>query len=33
MNKKEVIKMAEKHSNAAMFQESYMAGFQALATL
>lgn len=29
MNKKEVIEMAQKHSRAAMFQESYMAGFQA----
>lgn len=29
MNKKEVIEMAQRHSKAAMFQESYLAGFQA----
>ena len=29
MKKKEIIEMAQKHSKAAMFQESYMAGFQA----
>lgn len=29
MTKKEVIKMAQKYSKEAMFQESYLAGFQA----
>jgi hypothetical protein len=29
MTKAEVIEMAQKHSKAAMFQESYLAGFQA----
>lgn len=29
MNKKELFEMAQKHSKAAMFQESYMVGFQA----
>lgn len=29
MNKKEVIEMVQRHSKAAMFQESYLAGFQA----
>lgn len=29
MTKAEVIKMAQKHSKEAMFQESYLEGFQA----
>lgn len=28
MNKKELFEMAQKHSKSAMFQESYIAGFQ-----